>query len=319
MNFEPSAERGAALDRTMRERLADTLDYMFGEIGEPLGIGANDTRRLTAEVRAGPQSPNRFGAYYDLVLALEGDRVGDAKGFLKELFLPTDATGTRISAIDNRHEAEAARYRRLLVPEADMARQPDAALLADTVARADRAFDLLDRGFPAMAAEIRELLREIVIAAGPEDPKALTFDGSSSYMLWGAMLLNARGQKTALDTAQALAHESGHNLLFGFCSSGTLVENADDELFSSPLRTDARPMDGVFHATYVVARMHQTLSRLLGSGVLSSEQTEFALKDLEAHRRNFDAGDEVIREGGRLTPLGAEVIESACAYMATTA
>ena len=78
-------------------------------------------------------------------------------------------------------------------------------------------------------------------------------------------------------------------------------------------------MDGVFHATYVVARMHQTLSRLLGSGVLSSEQTEFALKDLEAHRRNFDAGDEVIREGGRLTPLGAEVIESARAYMATTA
>ena len=62
--------------------------------------------------------------------------------------------------------------------------------------------------------------------------------------------------------------------------------------------------------------MDQTLSRLLGSGVLSPEQTEFALKDLEAHRRNFDAGDQVIREGGRLTPLGAEVIESARTYIA---
>ena len=40
-------------------------------------------------------------------------------------------------------------------------------------------------------------------------------------------------------------------------------------MFSSPLRTDPRPMDGVVHATYVVARMHQTISRLLDAGVLS--------------------------------------------------
>ena len=79
------------------------------------------------------------------------------------------------------------------------------------------------------------------------------------------------GRTTVLDTAQALAHESGHNLLFGFCASESLVENADEELFASPLRADPRPMDGVFHATYVVARMHQTLTRLLEANVLDDE------------------------------------------------
>ena len=120
-------------------------------------------------------------------------------------------------------------------------------------------------------------------------------------------------------STQALAHESGHNLLFGFSASGPLVENADDELFASPLRKDPRPMDGVFHATYVVARMHQTLSRLLASGVLTEEQIDFAKADLAQHKKNFEAGDAVVREGARLTAIGREAIEAARAYMASAA
>ena len=78
-------------------------------------------------------------------------------------------------------------------------------------------------------------------------------------------------------------------------------------------------MDGVFHATYVVARMHQTLSRLLASGVLNAEQTAAAQADLAAHARNFAIGDAVVHEGGRLTEVGRELIEAARAYMASAA
>lgn len=319
MDFEPSAERGAALDQRMRERLADTLDYLFSEIGEPLGVGADETSRLTADIRSRGQSPNRFGAYYELVLAVENDDLEAARRLAGELFAGSEPGRIRVASIEERSEAEVARYRRLLIPEPSMAAQPDPQLLSETLDRTEQAFRLLDRGFPGMAAEIRQLLREIVIAAGPEDPKAPSFDGASSYMMWGAILLNARGQKNVLDTAQALAHESGHNLLFGFCASGSLVENEDEELFSSPLRADPRPMDGVFHATYVVARMHQTLSRLLEAGVVPESEMEAALADLKAHRRNFDAGDQVIRGSGKLTALGAEVIETARAYMAAAA
>jgi len=252
----------------MRERLADTLDYVFHEVGGSLGVTAAEAERTVASIRTARQLPSLFGAYYDMVLALEADRLEDARALARELLTPADTSGINIAAIEERSEVEAARFRRLMIPDPDMVRQPDSALLAETLARTDAAFDLLDRGFPDMAAEVRALLCQIVIAAGPEDPKAMTFDGASSYMLWGAILLNARGQKTVLDTAQALAHESGHNLLFGFCTSESLVENADEELFASPLRADPRPMDGVFHATYVVARMHQTLSRLLAVNVL---------------------------------------------------
>jgi hypothetical protein len=300
----------------MRQRLADTLEYVFQEVGSALDVSRAQTAEVAARIRTTRQSPNIFGTYYELVLAVESDQIDEARALAQELLAQVDARGTRIAAIEERSAAEAARYRRLLIPDPELAGQPAPALLRETRARVDAAFDLLDRGFPEMSGEIRELLREVVIAAGPEDPKALTFDGASSYMLWGATLLNARGQTTVMDTAQALAHESGHNLLFGLCVSGSLVENPDEELFKSPLRRDPRPMDGVFHATYVVARMHQTVTRLLEAGVVDPAERDAAIADLSAHRRNFEAGDRVVRENGRLTPLGAEVIESARRYMA---
>ena len=301
----------------MRKRLADSLEYVFSEVGEALGADLGATRELVEQIRLQPQSPHRFGAYYDLVLALESDDLDGARDYSRELIAQGAMNHLQVGAIDDRPSSEAERYRRLLLAEVDVAEDPDMALMADCRERLSEAFALLDSGFPEMAAEIRALLREIVVAAGPVDPKALTFDGASSYMLWGAVMLNARGQKAALDTAQALAHESGHNLLFGLCSSGPLVENADDELFSSPLRRDPRPMDGVVHATYVVARMHQTLSRLLQAGVLDEAQVESAQADLAAHRRNFEAGNDVIRTGARLTEVGRAAIDAAREYMAT--
>lgn len=300
----------------MRERLAETLEYVFNEVGDELGVPFDQTRIAIEQIKSGPQSPHIFGAYYDLVFALENEELDQARLMAKEILGRSPSGPLTIGPIDDRPSPDEDRYRRLLMTGMDYAVVPEPELMANYRQRLAAAFALLDDGFPQMAAEIRALLREIVVAAGPEDPKAITFDGASSYMMWGAVLLNARGQNNVLDTAQALAHESGHNLLFGFSSSGPLVENSDDELFSSPLRQDPRPMDGVFHATYVIARMHQTLNRLLQSGVLDAGQTELARKDLALHRKNFEAGDVVIHEGGRLTEIGRDAIESAREYMA---
>lgn len=316
MTFEPSEARGLALDRRMRARLADSLDYVFGEAGEELGIDRQAAQRLIADVRAHPQSPQTFGAYYDLVIALERDELDDARDLAGGLTGAPFPQSMRIAPIDDRAPSESERCRRLFMSEAGLAGAPDPELFAACRSRVEAGLALLDTGFPEMAGEIRALLREIIVAAGPEDPKAITFDGASCYMLWGAVLLNARGQTNVLDTAQALAHESGHNLLFGLCASGPLVDNPDEELFASPLRTDLRPMDGVVHATYVVARMHQTVARLLAAGCLDAEEARAAAADLALHRRAFESGDAVIRQSARLTQVGSEAMDSARAYMA---
>jgi HEXXH motif-containing protein len=319
--FEPSAERARGLDQAMRARLADSLDHVFGAIALDLGIAPQAARDAAADIRARRQSPHAFGAYYDLVLAVERDDIDAASRYAAELIKAVGrrAPATWSAMLSDRSEAEAERYSRLLLPEEIIATDPDQRTFDSAEQRIGAAMAMLDRGFPEMADEIRELLFEIVIAAGPDDPKSLTFDGSSSYMMWGAILLNARGQQSVLDTAQALAHESGHNLLFGFCANGPLVENDDEEAFAHPLRQDPRPMDGVIHAAYVIARMHQTVERLLESGVLDEEQRAAAAKDLALHREYFAASDEVIRSSALLTPVGQAAIEAARAQIAVPA
>jgi HEXXH motif-containing protein len=117
------------------------------------------------------------------------------------------------------------------------------------------AFALMDQGDPGLAAEIRALVLEIILAAATENPKTMTFDGASAFMLWGAIMINANRRDGAVGMVQMLAHESAHDLLFGLCATEPLVENAPDELFLSPLRIDPRPMEGIYHATFVTARM----------------------------------------------------------------
>ena len=319
--FEPSGERGRLLDRAMRERLADSLDHVVKAIGTELGLPPYAARDAIADIRAHRQSPQVFGAYYDLVLAIERDELEAGIRFTTQLI---DGVGCAkpahwVAKLSDRRLSDADRYRRLLLPETVAASDPDEPVFDLAAGRIDAAMTLLERGFPEMAAEILALLHEIIIAVGPEDPKSLTFDGSSSYMLWGAIMLNARGQSTVLDTAQALAHESGHNVLFGLCASGPLIYNDDEESFSHPLRQDPRPMDGVFHAAYVIARMHQTLERLLQADVLTNEQREAAARDLKIQRNSFAEADAVIRQSAKLTAIGAEAIAAARAQMTVAA
>jgi HEXXH motif-containing protein len=103
------------------------------------------------------------------------------------------------------------------------------------------------------------------------DDATMHFEAGSSYRLWGAMLLNAVRRKTRIEIIESVAHENAHSRLFGLCTEEPAVQNPDQELYPSPLRVDPRPMDGVYHATFVSARMHWTMSRVIASGLLTAE------------------------------------------------
>jgi HEXXH motif-containing protein len=138
-------------------------------------------------------------------------------------------------------------------------------------------------------------------------------------MLWGALFINPSRPKTDIELVETLAHESAHSLLFGFAIDDALVENADDERFRSPLRDDPRPMDGIFHAAFVSARMHYAMSRLAASGLLSTEEAEAAGVARERDRDAFYDGLATVEANGLLTARGAALMADAKAYMAKTA
>jgi hypothetical protein len=318
--FAPSAARARRLDARMRERLGASLRHVAERAGGPLGLVPAELEAFLARLAAGPVRPQAFGLYCDLVVALEVGELSEARAALRGLFdTPAAPPALRVLDLeDPRTHAEADRTRRMIDtdPTAPFALlPPDPALAGPFRARLSAAFALLERGDAELAGELRALLREIVLAVGPDDGSSLVFDGASSFMLWGCIVLNAASHHTRLALVEALAHEGGHNLLFGLGADGALLSGGGDERYASPLRTDARPLDGIYHATFVCARMHRALAQLLAAGALDAGEEAEARARLGVHAEAFAKGFEVVCRHAQLTPMGAAALDGARTYM----
>jgi len=319
--FEPSAERIFFLDLRMRRRLADSLRHIWDQSHGCLAVPAEEFQKFLARLERQAVAPLTFSFYFDAVLAIEEDNLDQASRLLAEMIrLPAHPGGPLIAELrDPAQDAISRRYANFIDTDPTFRFEifpPAPAAAATCRSQIQGAFALLDAGDPLLAAEIRALLREIILAAGSLDKNVMTFDGASSFMLWGAIIINANRKDGDLEMAQMLAHESAHNLLFGLSADGELVENSAEELFSSPLRKDPRPMDGIYHATFVTARMHRVVQRLVESGTLPAHLREKALKDLELNTRLFQQGITTVKQHGRLSPLGAAIMQGASDYMA---
>jgi hypothetical protein len=319
-DFHPDAGRALSLDRGMHRELGLSLRHVCeaskGAIEfDPIGMD----RLIKGLEDSDIMSPAVFARYYELVEAITGDRFDDARRLFEELAAAQPRTqGLQVVTLgDPELGEESQRYTRLMNADTriDLGFLPPAPQVASAFReRLARGLQLLDTALPALAGEIRAIVHQIVIVGS--DPTAkYQFDGGSHYQLWGALFLNGNFHPDEIAVAEVLAHESAHSLLFGFCTHEPLVRNDDDELFSSPLRVDKRPMDGIYHATFVSARMHWAMSQLMHSAALDDQQRERARAAAEADARNFNAGYGVVEEHADLTNLGRSLMASAKAYM----
>lgn len=325
LDLTPDPARAAALDERMRQRLVDSLRYIQSQSGEHLTFPEPEFGRLVKRLGEGPVGSSVFAVYYDLVLAIGQDDLDEAQRCIEELVSLAGKApyGPEILALkDYRTDRVSDRFRRFV--DTDPANHftilpPPPEKVAACRQRIESAFALLDRASPDFSNEIRALLREIVLAVGPDDPDAMLFDGASSFMLWGALVLNADSYQNDLDMVQVLAHESGHNLLFGLCADGPMIENDDAERYASPVRRDPRPMDGIVHAAFVIARMHQAVRALLDADAVPSDQKSEAENALANLQKNFAHAMDTVDQHALLTPLGRSVMEGARSYMAAHA
>jgi hypothetical protein len=318
--FEPDAARVRFLDQRMRRRLGDSLRHVFDQSEGHFSFSSEQAKAFLDRLDALPVEPLAFTFYLELVMAIDSDDLDLAARITEELLsLPAPNAGTVVETMpDPLIDANGARYSRFLDSDSSARFEvtpPTRAMDLRCRAQIERAFILLDKGAPTLAAETRALLRKIVLAAGTQAKGTYTFDGASAAMLWGCILINADRADTPLDMAQMLVHESAHNLIFGLAVDEPLLENDADERYASPLRPDARPLEGIYHATYVLARMHLVVDLLAKSGILSPDDQAKAERDRAQNRKLYLDGYATISRHARLTPLGARLLEYAHTYM----
>ncbi len=319
--FHPSASRARVLDARMRSHLNDSLDYLAQCLAAADPSRAQVLAALANKGRRGVQlSPSGFGLYYQLAGALIQDDLAAAVPLIDELRVEPELAPAAFDVLplDALPAATRERYRRLM----DTDPQTPFIIVAPPAAQTDEhrrrfcsALQRLKILLPELAGEVDALVREVILVVG--DPTlGYDFAGGSCYMLWGALFINGASHSDELSMMEAIAHESAHSLLFGFTIDEPLIHNDAAERYASPLRDDPRPMDGIYHATFVCARMHWAMHQLACSADIDAKQAAQAAARAERHARSFRDGLALVREHGVLSSTGRALMEGAERYMA---
>lgn len=319
-SFEPDPARAEFIDKRMHTSLADSIEHLRIAAKGEVAFNNDGMRQLISSLRNGHRYPPMlFRDYYALADALYADdEVRAAERFERLVRHHPVQQELRTEVLrDSAADEKSAIYKEMLTGSTDV----DIGILSPSDEVGERFFErfrrgmkLMDGALPELSGEVRAIIREVVCVVGDPD-REMQFDGGSHFQLWGALFLNADFHQTEQAIVEVVAHESAHSLLFGFCTEEPLVFNDDEDLFPSPLRRDLRPMDGIYHATFVSARMHWAMSRLVESGALTKEGEAEAIAALEADRQNFEAGYEVVSTHGDLSATGAGLMDGARAYM----
>ena len=311
--FTPSAERGVSVDSRMHDELANSIEHLAEATAS---VDAGLSQRLVAQsgaIRKGRRvGALAFRTYYLLVQELLDDDLSAAAARLAEMERLPERLGKRLLTYFGCADGDSISLALLgdgmrIAPITEQEAKDFAALL-------DQGFDLMRKALPVLYQELAGIVHQVLLARSPQGDK-MEFDGASHYQFWGLLILNPKHHKTSLEVVEVLAHEASHSLLFGLTIDEPLVLNSDDELFASPLRIDLRPMDGIYHATYVSARMCWAMEKLASSGYLTDADAARALEAAHKDRENYEKGLSVIDTYGRLTGTGARIMDSARAWM----
>ena len=313
--FIPAPDSPAlGLDQAVRHSLANSLQRI-ADRAEPVLPDDIVSAEFIAAIRAHRVHPGVFGRYYDLVSALQNQSWDHASKLWREIAdLALMPAGPAIVPLDVESLGEdVERYRRMfttgLTPRPDFT-APDEHAMDDIRRTVPIAMALLDDVHPAWARELRSLIGQIV-AVVPAKHDSLSISGGSSLMLWGAVLVNSLPGPDRISLLSLLAHEATHQLLLGMSQSEPLVTNPVSERFHTELRPTPRPMNALFHSTYVSGRIHALLELAKTSASLSGAERAHAGEMSDLQQQRFQQGCAVILREATLTELGRSLIEEA--------
>ncbi len=316
----PSVPRVAAIDESLRFRLAESLAYL-AEV-EPSVDAHSMLSEVERRLRAGPVSPWLFCLYSKLVAEVAKSPRGDVSAASDAVVEATSLSAKPgiVSLSDETIPAAWWEQFQILF-DTDRRRpfrptMPSPESFSACKQDIEAGLAVLKRADPDFHAEVRSLVRMIVLGAPGSDDPADKFNGASTFFLWGAALLNADLRRSPISIVDLLVHESSHGLLFGISADGALTENSGNERYDSPLRTDQRPIDGIFHACFVATRVHLAMSRMLASGALTQAEAKVAVERAKYNADAVQTGIEELDRHARLTELGGKVLGTLRSYWA---
>ena len=305
------------LDADVRRRLAQSLAHIFSQAEGPLDLDKARCEAALECIRSSRQNPGVFSRYYDLIFAIRANQLAAARELMSEL-LEIVAQPAPFAIVPYAPESLGSDYDRFprlifaeyskinpMAPLSDEQRSDSREMLRS-------AMEIVSRVDPGIGREIDALLVRIYMAVGSKAPGAKHFGGVTSFLVWGASFINVEFYRTTWDVVQFLVHEITHGLLFGLSADRPLVLNPPAESYKSPLRSDPRPMDGLYHAVLVCARVAEFNEAWLESGLIPMSERRRSEVLVEDSIAKFRDGLGTINKHGKLSAQARDFIERSC-------
>lgn len=178
--------------------------------------------------------------------------------------------------------------------------------LALAINELNAALNMLARYDSCMLDEIQEQVKIIKLFRGK------VTRGLTDVRILGAMLIRLPDQDVnpLLYFLEHVLHEASHIHLNCLMSIDPLILNSNQERFLSPLRPDPRPMVGVFHATFVSARIARSFMTLY-----NKTKDESLLQTLAETLDETIRGISEVKKYAKLTIHGYELVNSICEFI----
>ncbi len=327
--FSPSRAGGFAVRQRLNADFAASFAHIFAACSEVFEIAEDKAAGLVARIRSGSrETPFLFSLHFRLLAAIEADRLDEAEALVSRILAlgPAEPGILFTSLGPDEFPWDADMVAGYFSDEPDALFRyvaPDPALLPDRRAQLSETLQLLHRTVPGLAEELEELVTTIILARGvlkaDETAAIEPFQGASALRAFGAVMFDATPDPSLVECAAYLVHEEAHNVLFALAPMDGVVFNPDAERHASPLRDDARPLEGIHHATFVLARIVYAMQAMIESDLLDDADRTLAADIAATNRPLFFDGLETLRAHAKMTEPGEDALGAAEAYMAATA
>jgi HEXXH motif-containing protein len=167
-----------------------------------------------------------------------------------------------------------------------------------------KALDLIRNTDPVFYEEIEEYVSQIKLHHGTY------IVGLTAPLFHGCIYISLPPDSVVspiLYYVEHLVHECSHLQLNMMLAKDKMLLNSPDERYDAPIRTDKRPILGVFHATFVLSRIVRVFNRLIYMGIEDVNEAKRLRTELTS---KFIKGYFVLRDNARFTAAGKAIFNS---------
>lgn len=308
VNALPHQHRAEVLTTRLEDQLKSSIIHLFEVCEEVIGLSLYSLKESIHSLDVNPFHHAINSKWIAAVETEDISKIHQCVSFfnLPEFKIPLAKyirfkDGTTPEFFENAFDQEAHSF----APVRFKFNKPDDQLFQRTRELIGQARDILSHVCPEAFMEHEIFVKNFLLF------DCMRYGSGTSFTFFGMIATTCYPDETSvLHVLDMLVHETAHLYIFALSASDELVLNPSNQAFTAPFRKDPRPMLGIFHAAFVLARLIYVFTKMLDyDHALQFKKAELVTR-VRTYVEKYDSCRNTIQTHGKLTDIGHHLIES---------